>query len=219
MGDFFSDLFSNIGEWYDHTFVPGTIMPRALVSEITTNPAVMQLDDAVRKARRNIGSYVLRKIGIDKPFEVDPYIYNENDFPESKLNVIDEVVRNKLRNRTITPGDTIRFSVAGEDYDDSYLDPNKDYGLKYKVFDDKGALSRSLGGFSVKAYLDNKGDTIYNATDIYDFDPKVNPKGDTWYEKARRFANDFNSLEEIDPDSIKNKINIKRKLSNNGTNK
>lgn len=145
-------------------------------NEIKTNPVTLWLQDIITHPFRKVNKNYKAKV------------YTEKDFPQRKLKLMDEIVKNKVDYNNLNPGDTVYTSFSGYDYSPHYSDPlSADTGTL--VFDNKSSLGVSLGGASVKAY--NGG---YEITDKYDFMEKY-PKGFSLYALARTLSSLFGSLE------------------------
>jgi len=168
--------------------------------EFVTNPATMAIDDAVR-------NLTVRQI--DKRLGVNTLgntTYTENDFPERKLRVLDDVAKKLVGDKRLGVGDTLYHNFAGEDYDDTYLSGTKNSSFFDKLFKSNVSLGKTIGGGQMKIY--NNG---YDVTDIYDFDPKVRPNINGLYPLVRNVANYTNALE-TESDTHKNKIRIHRNM-------
>lgn len=169
--------------------------------EITTNPATMAIDDAVRNnTTRPIAKYLgLKSLG--------HRTYTEKDFPERKLRILDSVAKAIVGNRLLHVGDTLRYNFAGEDYDDTYLSGKRKSSFLDKLFKSNVSLGKTIGGGQMTIY--NNG---YDVTDVYDFDPNVRPKINGLYPLIRNVANYTNASEAEKDNTYKNKIRIHRDM-------
>lgn len=184
------------------------------VSASEYEPREAKLFEGLRDAvTASPGRFYLSDV-VNKQFGLTPTVYTEKDLSPEQLKVIDDQVKHALSKKNLdfghfvkNPNDTVNvYFNAPKYYPEMY---GRQYGsqdLTYRLLDPIGQVETTLGKYNAKVHKNG-----YEIEDVYDFNVGQGQyKGSRHpYAVLRRYS-DRIAHNSSEPDSVKNKFNIKR---------